>query len=124
MKVTICPAAAPALPPTAMIIDKQAWEDMKGRVAAGEAFRLKTLHAERDEVIAAAVRDGKLSHARAGQWAAAWDTNPDGTREILASLPKNVIPVLDIGQPGGGMDDDEDLEREFPGLYPPVRSRG
>src|SRR5258707_8513066 len=74
---------------------------MNKRVQAGEAARAAQLRDQRDTVIQAAVRDGKLSPARRKHWERLWDADPDGTREVLAGLAKNVVPGDDIGSAGG-----------------------
>jgi hypothetical protein len=91
-----------ALPPGAMVVEASAWDDLQKRVAAGEKREVKRQIEERDQVIAAAVRDGKFAPVRAEHWARLWNADPEGTREVLASLQKNVVPLSDIGAAGSG----------------------
>lgn len=65
-----------------------------------------------------AIRDGKFSAASRPVWVRQWDADPEATRDTLATLKRNVVPVEDIGS-GGGSLDDEAFEEEFKGLYPP-----
>lgn len=108
--------ASGGLPPGVITIDKTAWEGMQARVEAGEAFRKQTLKGQRDEVIMAAVRAGKFPKSEIERWQAVWDGNPDSTREVIASLRPNVVPVADVGIGGGspdGLGEDEDYVRMF-----------
>lgn len=114
-------ASAPAaagrrapLPAGAMIVEESAWKDLQDRVAAGERQEKRRQVEERDTVIAAAVRDGKFPPARREHWASLWNANPESTREVLASLQKNVVPVGDVGSPGAG---DGDVDEEYRSLF-------
>lgn len=115
----VAAAARHQLPAGVMTVDREAWDNLNKRVEQGEKFRAKKLVDERDEVIAAAIRDGKFSAARRVHWARLWDADPDGTREVLAGLHKNVVPVDDIGGVGGTLDDDDQFDKEFAGLWAP-----
>jgi len=111
-------AASRKLPAGVIAVEQEAWDNMNKRVQAGEAARAAQLRDQRDTVIQAAIRDGKLSPARRKHWERLWDADPDGTREVLAGLAKNVVPVDDIGSAGGSMSD-ELLDEEYRSLFPP-----
>lgn len=105
-------------PPAGVIaIEQEVWDNLNRKVEAATAFQQKVLRNERDEVIDKAIRDGKFSAARRTHWAKMWDADPESTREVMAGLTRNSVPVNDIGSPNGALD--EDLDREFAGLYPP-----
>ena len=106
------------IPAGTRLVDQSEWDSIQEKIAAGEKFRTRTMHAERDTVIASAVAAGKFAAARTAHWARLWDADPDGTREVIASLTKNVVPVNDIGTPGGAQQDDDE-DREFAGLFAP-----
>ncbi len=115
---TAMAAASRKLPSGVIAVEQEAWDNMNKRVQAGEAARAAQLRDQRDTVIQAAVRDGKLSPARRKHWERLWDADPDGTREVLAGLAKNVVPVDDIGSAGGSVSD-ELLDEEYRSLFPP-----
>jgi hypothetical protein len=115
---TAAAAASRKLPSGVIAVEQEAWDNMNKRVQAGEAARAAQLRDQRDSVIQAAVRDGKLSPARRKHWERLWDADPDGTREVLAGLAKNVVPVDDIGSAGGSISD-ELLDEEYRSLFPP-----
>lgn len=105
------------LPAGVITVEQEVWDNLNKKVEASEKFRAKVLRNERDEVIAAAVREGKFSAARSDHWRRLWDADPEGTREVLATLRRNTVPVEDMGRPGGSLDDEYD--DEFASLYPP-----
>lgn len=98
-------------------IDASAWDEREERIKRLEASAAKRARDERDDVIAAAVQDGKFPPARKEHWARLWDADSEGTREVLAGLAKNVVPVgaLGIADDGGSAIDDE-----FAHLFPPT----
>jgi hypothetical protein len=111
-------AVAGRLGPDQMIIDKDAWDAQQGRLGKLEAAGKKHERAQRDDVIRAAIKAGKFSAASKERYERAWDKDPDNTREIIASLRPNVVPVDDIGQAGGDPDEDQ-LDAEYRSLFPP-----
>jgi ATP-dependent protease ClpP protease subunit len=104
--------------PGTMTIDASAWEEREARIKRLEAAAAKRAREERDEVIASAVRDGKFPPARKGHWARLWDADPEGTREVINGLTKNVIPVDALGIADDG---DSSLDDEFASLFPPAQ---
>ncbi|HLJ98383.1 MAG TPA: hypothetical protein VKU39_00595, partial [Streptosporangiaceae bacterium] len=88
---------AGALPPGLMLVDQGAWDDMQRRLQMGEQARREQLTARRDQVIQAAIMAGKTPPSRREHWQKLWDTDPDGTEQVLASLSAGLIPLGDIG---------------------------
>lgn len=121
-------AAAPATQPKpelvhasgTMTIDVSAWAEQQDRIKRLEAQAAKQSRDERDKVIAQAVQDGKFAPARKEHWVRLWDADPEGARQIIDGLAKNVIPVMAMGYAGGDNDGDE-IDAEFASLFPPVR---
>lgn len=103
--------------PGVVQIEQEVFDNMKRDIEAASKFRERVERGERDEIIDAAIREGKFSAARRTHWQRAWDGDPDGTREQLSNLAKNLVPTRDIGAAGGSLDDE--YEAEFAGLYPP-----
>lgn len=101
-----------------MTIDASAWEEREARIKALEASAAKHAREERDQIIDAAVRDGKFAPARKEHWARLWDADPEGTREVLSGLAKNVINMQEMGL--SEMDGDA-LDDEFRHLFPPAQ---
>lgn len=109
---------AAAVPAGTMLVDKAAWEDVQRRLAKGEKAREEQLTAHRDSVIKAAIGAGKTPPARREHWEKAWEVDPEGTEQILASLAPGLIPLTDIGTPGGDVPADGERElAEYHALF-------
>lgn len=106
---------APVVKPGTMTIDASAWEAQQESIKRLEAKQAKSDRDERDQVIAKAIQDGKFAPARKEHWARLWDADPEGTRQVLDSLTKNVIPVDALGI---NLEDDESIDAEFAHLFP------
>jgi hypothetical protein len=107
------PVAAAAKPGT-MTIDVAAWDEQQERIKRLEAADVRRRVAERDQIIAKAVQDGKFPPARREHWQRLWDADPEGTRVVLDGLARNVMPVMASGYDGGP----EELDDEFAHLFP------
>jgi hypothetical protein len=98
-----------------IVIDASAWEEREARIKRLEAQAAKRSREERDQVIDEAVRAGKFPPARKEHWVRLWDADAEGTREVLAGLAKNVVPVAEEGF----SDDGEAFDDEYAGLFAP-----
>lgn len=103
-----------------MVIDASAWEAQQEAIKRLEAKQAKHDRDERDQVIAQAVKDGKFAPARKEHWAKLWEADPEGTRQVIDGLTKNVIPVDALGFT---VEDDEAIDAEYRSLFPPVSTR-
>jgi hypothetical protein len=109
---------APPKPPAAkpepemagtMRVDASAWQAAQDRIKRLEAAEDRHRVAERDQIIAKAVQDGKFAPSRRDHWVRLWDADPEGARQAIEGLAKNVIPVAASGYTGDG----EGAEDEF-----------
>lgn len=103
-----------------MVIDASAWDAQQEAIKRLEAKQAKHDRDERDQVIAQAVKDGKFAPARKEHWAKLWEADPEGTRQVIDGLTKNVIPVDALGFT---VEDDEAIDAEYRSLFPPVSTR-
>ncbi len=115
------PAPAPApepvgasLPPGTVAIDEATLAELRERAEQGVAARTQQLTEARDRAIGDAIAAGKIPPARRAHWEQAWAADPDGTKATLASLAPGLVPLEDIGEPGG---DEADLDAEFDRLH-------
>lgn len=117
------PDSTPTPPKVAgtMTIDASAWQAQQDTIKRHEALFAKHAREERDTVIAEAVRDGKFAPARKDHWARLWDADPEGTRQVIDGLTKNVIPVE---AKGFAVEDDETYDAEHQALWGPTRKAG
>jgi hypothetical protein len=86
-------------------VDESAWQEREDRIKRLEAQAAKQRDAERDQIIAKAVVDGKFTPARKQHWVRLWDADPEGTRQVIDGLAKNVVPVMASGYDGGDGDE-------------------
>jgi hypothetical protein len=113
------PRRAPARQPDGTVVmDASTWEASQERIKKLEAADAKRRREERDQIINQAVKDRKFTPARKEHWVRLWDADPEGTRECIAGLAKNIMtPVESIGFNDY---DDADLDDEYKHLFPPT----
>jgi hypothetical protein len=99
-----------------MRVDASAWQEREDRIKRLEAQAAKQRDSERDQIIAKAVVDGKFTPARKEHWVRLWNADPEGTRQVIDGLARNVVPVMASGYDG---DSGEDMDAEFAHLFPP-----
>lgn len=97
-------------------IDASAWDAIQERTKRLEADAQRRARDERDQVVSDAVRAGKFPPARKEHWVRLWDADPEGTREVLAGLKPNVVPVE---AQGVTLEDDESFDAEYRHLFAP-----
>lgn len=103
-------AAAPALPEGTVCIDEGVLAELREQAAQGVAARTRQLGEDRDRAIEDAIKAGKTLPARREHWQKAWTADADGTRQMLASLAPGLVPLEDVGQPGGEPVADDEAE--------------
>ena len=97
------PIAARTLPEGPVAVDAETWETVQAGARAGAELAATTARRERDEVITAAIRDGRFAPARREHYERAWDADAEGTRTLLTAsvadggLAPNTIPRREIG---------------------------
>ena len=102
----------------ANILRKYQEEALAGRRA------VRAMHvAERDTILAAAIKEGKFAQSRLDHFQALWDRDPDGTRKLVASLAGGLVPMSPMGSNGDWATDpdmpgDFDGQRAYADLYP------
>lgn len=121
---TPTPAPAPEPEPIAaripegtVLVDAERLAQLEAQAAEGVAARTQQRAEARDRALDQAVADGKFPPSRREHYAKAWDRDPEGTRELLDVLPKNSVPVADVGQPGGEPTDTSAVDAEFDRLF-------
>jgi peptidoglycan hydrolase-like protein with peptidoglycan-binding domain len=102
-------------------IEASAFAQMQDEVNRLKAVEKRRRADERDAVITQAIQDGRFAPARREHWQRLWDLDPEGTRASIASLQRNLIPVMASGYAGGdgGEVEQDELDREIERLSPP-----
>lgn len=87
----------------------QARDRMAGQIEAANRVR------DRDELIAEAVHDGKIGPGRAQHYRDRYDSDPEGTSNLLARLTPNTIPLEERGVDAAqeDVDDTSSYPREW-----------
>ncbi|WP_200213360.1 hypothetical protein [Micromonospora coerulea] len=106
--------------PSSITIDAATWAEHQERMQFLEAQAATAVTAERDQFLAQAVKDGRISPAQKPNLARLWDLDPSGTRSAILALAKNTIPVMASGYDTGAEDEERD---EYAGLFPPTYGR-
>ena len=101
-----------------LVVSKSVWDDTQNTIRDLSEFVAKTKRDERDSVLAQAVADGKFRPSQLNDFRALWDQNPDGTRNLVDKMtPNSALAVAALGVANALEDDD--LDAEFAGLFPP-----
>jgi hypothetical protein len=107
--------AVPVLPEGVTTIDEAALAELREQASQGVAARAQQRTEARDRDLDDAVKAGKFPPVRREHWQHAYDLDPEGTRQALASLAPGLVPVADNGVPGGAEATTD--ESEFDGLF-------
>lgn len=91
------PATITPIPEGAVVVDKAALAELQAAAAEGVAARQEQNTARRDGIIAAAIADGRIAPAASKTWREQLDKDEDGVKALLDSMPKNTLPMNEIG---------------------------
>lgn len=83
------PADDPKIPEGSVLVPQAYLDTLKDGAEAGKAALARQQREDRDNAIAKAQTDGKLSLAKAevDKWSATWDRDPEGTAKWIEDLP-------------------------------------
>jgi ATP-dependent protease ClpP protease subunit len=110
------PVAA-RIPDGMQLIDEATLAELRASAAQGVEARTLQRTEARDQALTNAIRVGKFPPARRAHYAAAWDADPEGTRQLLDSLAEGLVPLADVGQPGGEPTDSSAVDADFDRLF-------
>jgi ATP-dependent protease ClpP protease subunit len=96
-RLTESASTTPTVPEGAIVVDAAAFAELQRSAAAGVTALEAIDSARRDGIIDAAIREGRIAPAARDTWRPQLDTNESGAVAILATLPKNTVPVTEIG---------------------------
>lgn len=96
-------ASTTSVPDGMVLVDADVLADLRGRAAGGEDAETAALAARREQIVAKAIREGRIPSAKEGKYLAALDKDP-ATFEVLLTaseadggLAKGLIPLAEIG---------------------------
>jgi hypothetical protein len=97
-----------------IMVDKDQYEATVAAAAAGQKAYEKQVADADESVVMAAIKDGRIPPARKAHWLGSLKSDREGFSQVLASLPKGLIPVVEAGH-GIGSENvpefDADLQR-------------
>jgi hypothetical protein len=119
------PPEAPAKPESqlsdsdAVKIDRRSYELLMSTAKTVAEIERREKEKERDTLLSECVNAGRITRARREHYAARYDSDPDGTRELLMSFPEG--SALPVGEPIGASNLTEDAEQSYsPSMLTPV----
>lgn len=119
---TLPPVIPTAASGDAILLDPVQYSSLRVAAARGEEAWRKMRESECTGVLDAAIRAGKFPPARREHYEKLWAADPDGTKEMVAALAANVIPVMPAGYPG--VSDESELDVVYASMYPTTNSNG
>lgn len=96
---TTTPAPA-AAPPGTVVLDEAQYAQLRDDAAQGREARNEQLRSDRENLVDAAVNDGRIAPARRDHWVAVIEADP-GMSETLKGLAKGLVPLEAKGYAGG-----------------------
>lgn len=90
-------ASAAALPEGVVAIEASVLNDLRTNAARGAQARAQQEQDARENLVNAAVQDGRIAPARKDHWLNALKADHEGAAASLASLAPGLIPVTEIG---------------------------
>lgn len=94
------PAETPQIPEGMALVETTVLDELRNGARQGTEARQRQLTEDRDRAIEDAIRTGRTTPARREHWQNAWNADPDGTAQILASLAPGLVPVDEVGHAG------------------------
>lgn len=98
------------IPEGMILVDKEQYDTSLTAAKRGEAAWQRQQREDRDRLIASAVQEGKFPPSRTDHYRKLYNTDPQGAKQLIASLAPGLIPVKERGTSvsaaEGGPDDD------------------
>lgn len=93
---------AASAPPTGVVqLDDQQYQQLVAAAEAGQRAEQRQIAEDRENLVMAAVRDGRIAPASKADWIRALEVDPGGhNKTALASLKPGLIPVVEAGHAG------------------------
>lgn len=91
------PNAETAVPEGAIVVDETAYKALQADAAAGRQAMDVIDASRRDQVIAEALKAGRITAESKDKWRAQLDKDEVGITAIIQSMPENKVPVVEIG---------------------------
>jgi hypothetical protein len=93
-------AASSAVVNGVLQIDATQYAALVAAAEAGQRAEARQLADDDNNVVMAAIRDGRIAPARKDHWLQSMKADREGTQQVLASLAKGLVPVVEAGHAG------------------------
>lgn len=80
-----------------VVVDVASYQRLQARDRLAAEVEETTRRRDRDELVDEAIHDGKFSPSRRDHYRARYDDDPDATRELIARLTPNTVPIVERG---------------------------
>ena len=81
-----------------VLVNAAAFEQLKVSAQRADSLWEASQLKERDDVIVAAMSEGKFAPAQRKHYESVWASNPKVARDLISSLPANTVPVKATGR--------------------------
>lgn len=106
-------APADVTPPEGtVLVSASVLDDLRNQAAQGVEARAEQQRQRREQIVEAAVRDGRIRPVDRAGWLNDLEKDPDRKEATLASLTPGLVPVSEIGHVRNGAAPDEDPDSD------------
>lgn len=106
--------STPTAPEGTVLMDAAALADLQAAAQEGREARAEQARGRRGAIVDEAIQEGRIAASSREKWLGHLERDEDGTRDLLASLAKNTIPVAEIGH----SDEATDADLAYDSVYP------
>ncbi len=102
--VEVRPATAPAeeqpagAPAGTVVVDEAQWQKIQQDIAAANELVAASKRKEREEFVAAAIKEGKFPPAMRKHYTDLMEKDETGTRQLIQVLARNAVPLQEMGR--------------------------
>lgn len=107
--------ATTAPPEGTVLVDKAAFEALQSDAQAGRTAHDQLVAQRREQVIVDAMAKGRIAAASRDHFRAMLDKDEETATALIASLPENTVPVVELGTQSGPSADDQIYDTLYPG---------
>jgi hypothetical protein len=100
-------------------IDPAQLQEFRDAMVRASALTKRLETQDRDNTITEAIKAGRFPPARRQHYERAWDIDPVGTKELIASIATGLVPVTASGYATDADREDDELDREIARLSDP-----
>ncbi|VXB33002.1 head maturation protease, ClpP-related [Pseudoclavibacter sp. 8L] len=101
-----------------LVVDAAVFEQLQSDARAGRAAREEQVTSRHEALVTAAVNDGRIAPVNRDRWLASFGKDEESASALLSTLPKNSIPVAELGHSDPHANADDSLYAQVYGSTP------